>query len=336
VHGAERGVAVPHVVDQDPDAHQVVDVGEVATAHDHLLVDRVVVLRAAGHRGADLGRLELGADPLDHLGQLGVARRRALGHQADDLVVPLGVERGEGEVLELPLQRVHAEPVRERGEDLQRLPGDPLLLLLLQPAQGAHVVQPVGQLDDQHPRVPGHRHDHLADRLGLGGVAELDLVELGHPVDEVPDVDAELAAHVVEGVAGVLDGVVQQARHQRRGVHPELGQDGRHGQRMGDVRVAAASALALVALLGHLVGAHQGADVRLGVAGPHDPGQRLEHGRDAGGLGGRQAGQPGADPAAGRRARGLGGRCVRTGRSSSPDRGRADRRRHRAGRYGHR
>jgi len=24
----------------------------------------------------------------------------------------------------------------------------------------------------------GHRHDHLSDRLGLGGIAELDLVEL--------------------------------------------------------------------------------------------------------------------------------------------------------------
>jgi hypothetical protein len=28
-------------------------------------------------------------------------------------------------------------------------------------------VQPVGELDDEHPDVTRHRDDHLADRLGL-------------------------------------------------------------------------------------------------------------------------------------------------------------------------
>jgi hypothetical protein len=121
VHGAEGGVAVADVVDEHPDADQVVDVGEVAAAHDHLLVDRVVVLRPAGHRGPDLRGLEVGLDAVDDLGELGVARRAPLGDQADDLVVALGVERREGEVLELPLERVHAEPVRQRREDLERL-----------------------------------------------------------------------------------------------------------------------------------------------------------------------------------------------------------------------
>ncbi len=48
VDHAERGVAVAVVLDQDADADQVVDVGELAAAHDHLLVDRVVVLGPAG------------------------------------------------------------------------------------------------------------------------------------------------------------------------------------------------------------------------------------------------------------------------------------------------
>ena len=61
-------------------------------------------------------------------------------------------------------------------------------------AQGAHVVQPVGELDDQHPDVARHRHDHLADGLGLGGVAVLHLVELGDPVDEQRDLVAEVGA----------------------------------------------------------------------------------------------------------------------------------------------
>ena len=54
VDDAERAVAVAVLVDEDADADEVVDVGEVAAADDHLLVDRVVVLRAAGDLGVDL------------------------------------------------------------------------------------------------------------------------------------------------------------------------------------------------------------------------------------------------------------------------------------------
>ncbi len=193
VDDAEGRVAVAFGVDEDADADQVVDVGELAAAHDHLLVDRVVVLRPAGDVGLHAAVAQVGVDPLDDLGQVGVARRRPLGDQPDDLVVALRVERGEREVLELPLDRVHAEPVGQRGQHLERLAGLALLLVRRQEAQRAHVVQPVGELDDQHARVAGHRDDHLADRLGLGRLAELDLVELGDAVDQVRDLGAELA-----------------------------------------------------------------------------------------------------------------------------------------------
>ena len=192
VQHAEHGVAVAQRVGEHADADQVVDVGELAAAHDHLLVDRVVVLGPAGDGGLDLraraGRLDL----VDHGGQELVACRRALGHQADDLVVHLGVQGGEREVLQLPLDRVHAEPVGQRCVDLERLAGDPLLLVLPEEPQRAHVVQPVGELDDQDPDVLAHRDDHLADGLGLRGVAVLDLVELGDAVDERGDLVAEV------------------------------------------------------------------------------------------------------------------------------------------------
>ena len=94
---------------------QVPDVGEVAAADDHLLVDRVVVLGPAGDDGVDVGGLELLGDRGGHLGEVGVAGRGALGDQPDDLVVALGVEGGERQVLQLPLDRVHAQPVRQRS-----------------------------------------------------------------------------------------------------------------------------------------------------------------------------------------------------------------------------
>ena len=282
VHDAQRRVAVAHRVDQDPDADEVPDVGEVAAADDHLLVDRVVVLGPAGDDGLDLRGLELLADRRGDLGQVGVPRRRALGDQPHDLVVALRVQRREREVLELPLDRVHAQPVGQRGEDLQRLARLLLLLLGREEAQRAHVVQPVGQLDDQHPRVAGHRDDHLADRLGLGRVAQLDLVDLGDAVDEVGDLGAEVGGDRVQGDAGVLDRVVQQRGHQRRGVHAQAGQDRGDGQRVGDVGVAALALLRGVGGLGDVVGPLQQRQVGLGVALPVQGGQRLEHRADDG------------------------------------------------------
>ena len=58
VDGAQRGVAVLHRLDDDPDADEVEDVVEVAALHDHLLVDAPQVLRPAGDVGGDaqLGR----------------------------------------------------------------------------------------------------------------------------------------------------------------------------------------------------------------------------------------------------------------------------------------
>ena len=173
-----------------------------------------------------------------------VARGRALGDQPHDLVVHLGVQGREREVLELPLDGVHAQPVRQRGVDLEGLAGLALLRLLLQVAQRAHVVQPVGELDDEHPDVAAHRDDHLADRLGLRGVAVLHLVELGDAVDEHRDLVAEVGAQLLEGVRRVLDGVVQQRGDQRRLGHADVGEDRRHRERVGDVGVAALAHLA--------------------------------------------------------------------------------------------
>ena len=57
----------------------------------------------------------------------------------------------------------------------------------------AHVVQAVGELDEQDADVARHRDDHLADVLGLRQLAgaELDLVELGQAVDDPGDLVAE-------------------------------------------------------------------------------------------------------------------------------------------------
>jgi hypothetical protein len=270
-HTQDR-VAVANGLGEDADAYQVVDVTELPAAHDHLLVDRVVVLRASGDGCLDVLPPQVVLDLVDHLGEVLVAGRRTLRDKPDDLVVQLGVEGGEGEVLDLPLEGVHAEPVGQRCVDLQRLACDALTLGVI--TESPHVVEAVGELDDEDPDVLRHRDHHLADGLGLGRFAVLDLVELGQAVDEHRDLVAEVGAQLLQRVGGVLDGVVQEGGTQRRRRHAELGEDRRDRDRMRDVRIAAQPGLPTMPLLCRLVGLLDHGEVGLGVGHPDDP----EHG----------------------------------------------------------
>ena len=123
-----------------------------------------------------------------------------LGDHLLDLLVLARVERPEREVLELPLERVDAEPVGERRVDLERLARLAHLRLLAHVLDRAQVVQPVGELDQDHAHVLGHRDDELAVVLGLGVLAalELDPRQLGDALDELRDLLAELGADVLD------------------------------------------------------------------------------------------------------------------------------------------
>ncbi len=130
---------------------------------------------------------------------------------AHDRLARLGVEHLEGEVLELLADRLHAHAAGERREDIHRLAR--LLDLLFGPhgADRAHVVQPVGKLDQDHPQILGHRHEQLAEVLGLLGLGrgQLELGQLGDAVDEVGDLGAEPLGQLGIARARVLDRVVQ-------------------------------------------------------------------------------------------------------------------------------
>ena len=199
--GPEGGVAVLDGVDDDPDAHEVEDVVELAALDDHLLVDGVEVLRPAGDLRVDPQLGQALAHLLEHLGEVQVALGAPGRDHVVDLGVALRVHGREGEVLELLADLLHAEPVGERRVDVERLAGRPLLLELRHGRDRAHVVEPVGELDDQDPQVLGHRHEHLAHRRGLLGLlgVELDAVELRDAVDDGGDVAAELHLEVVAG-----------------------------------------------------------------------------------------------------------------------------------------
>ena len=86
------------------------------------------MLRAAGDLRLDAHGLQLLGQVVARARHVALALLALLVHEPLDLVVLARVERLEGEVLELPLDRVDAEPVGQRREDVERLLG--LLLLL--------------------------------------------------------------------------------------------------------------------------------------------------------------------------------------------------------------
>ncbi len=252
VHHADGAVAVLHRIGDDAHRREVVDLVELAALLGHLRVDRIEVLRAAGDVSLDAKPLKLAGKVFAGLVDVALALLALLADQALDLLVLARVKRREGEVLQLPLDRVDAQAVGDRRVDLQRLFGLLDLLLLGQRVDRAHVVQAVGQLDQDDPHVDGHRDDHLAVVLGLRGVARLegDAGQLGHAVDQRGDLLAETGLHLLQRRARVLDRVVQQRGAQRLGVKAHAGADARDADRMHDEVLARAPALVGVVLAG--------------------------------------------------------------------------------------
>ena len=112
MHRTERGVAIAHRMGNNAQRHQVVDLGELLALALHLLVDGPIVLGAA----VDLevlqtNAVELIGKRLDGLGKVALADLARLRHHARDALVGIGLQVEEGQVLELPLNRAHAQAV---------------------------------------------------------------------------------------------------------------------------------------------------------------------------------------------------------------------------------
>ncbi len=132
------------------------------------------MLSASGDLGGDSDVEQLLGEVLTGAVDVALAVVALLRDQRLDLGVLARVQGLEGQVLELPLDRVDTEAVRDRGVDVERLTRLVDLLLLGHRVDRAHVVQAIGELDQDDPDVRGHRHHHLAVVLGLGLVAGLE------------------------------------------------------------------------------------------------------------------------------------------------------------------
>src|SRR5271169_3196874 len=111
-----------------------------------------------------------------------------------------------------------------------------------------HVVEAVRELDEDDPEVVRHREEHLAERLGLLGLARGEgvLPDLRDAVDEVGHVGSEELGKALFRERRVLEDVVQETRCDRRFVQLHLREDHRDVQRMDEVGLARGAKLVAV------------------------------------------------------------------------------------------
>jgi hypothetical protein len=255
----ECAVAIAHGTGEHAHRGQVIDLVELAPALVHLLPDGVEVLGTPGDLGLDAHLAELVVQERDELVDLRLALEAPLGHSAHELLVVLGIQDPQGQVLELGLHLGHAEAVGERRVDVERLLGDLLGLLGGQEVERPHIVQAIGELDHEHAQVARHGHEHLAVvlRLALLAGGEGELADLRDAVDEVGDLGPELPLEIALGRVRVLEDVVQEPRRHRDHVHLEVHEQAGHLERMREIGLAGGALLTLVGLLREPVGAGQ-------------------------------------------------------------------------------
>lgn len=205
---AEHPVAVGVLADEYQQAPEVRSAQRSALASHPVHGDEVPW--PDQHFGRDPGVLEDGAGVLGDLRE-GIVVPRVVGRdELAGLRALVGVQDREDEILQLGLECLDAEAFGERDEDVPGDLGDTRLFLGAHHAEGAHVVQPVGEFDRHDPHVVAGGDEHLAEGLGFGGRSVVDLFELGHAVDEIGDLVTELRTHLIERHLGVLDGVVEE------------------------------------------------------------------------------------------------------------------------------
>ena len=268
----QRAVAVVDLVDDHSERHDVGQLLEADVALGHLLPDRIGMLLAPHHFGLEamVGEVELQPQP-DAVDEVAPGRMQ-LRQPPRDRRIGVGLELLERERLHLVHDFVHANPLGQRGIDIHRLLGDPAALVLrLHMMERAHIVQPVGELDEQHANVVAQRQQELAQILGSALILRLrlDLAELGDPVDQPRDRRSEQFLDLLVRRDRVLDRVVEDCGDDRLVVELQVGEDARDFDRMAEIGVARGPHLRAMGLHREDIGAVEHVLVGVGVIGPN-------------------------------------------------------------------
>ena len=190
-----------------------------------------------------------------------------------------GIDFGLGifqrQVFQLALYRIQAQAVRQRHVNIDGFGRDFELLVFGHGIQGAHIVQAVGQLDENHAHIVRKGKKNFFEVLGLQRsrlVLVKDDVYFGEPVHNTRHRSTKARFDVGEGVFGVFHHIVQKGAHHRRWPQADVGHHNvGHLQGMKDIGFARLAAGVGMGRHGQVerilnVGAFLLADVALKIA----------------------------------------------------------------------
>ena len=140
----------------------------------------------------------------------------------------------------------------------------------------------ISEFDQYDAQIAHHGQQHLAKTLGLRLLAalELNLIELGDPVDNLGDISAEARGDFFFRCRRIFDDVVQNRSNQGVGVEMQFGENFCRRHRMGDIRLAAQAFLSMVCSCAEFCGGAHAFDLLGGQVG-RDLGQQIFEARSA-------------------------------------------------------
>ena len=211
--GTECLIALLDRINDNPERHDVGELLERDVLALHLDPDRIgglltAVDRGVGKVGGLQRRGQFFRHPLDHAAALRAQEREP----RQNTVARFAVEFGKREVFEFVLHAMHADALGERRVDLHRLARDLAAFVgALDEFERPHIVQAIGQLDQEDPNILRHRQHELAKILGLLGPVGLQFQprQLGDAIDKESDLLAKQARHVFKRRHGIFHGIVE-------------------------------------------------------------------------------------------------------------------------------
>ena len=167
VQNAERGIAVVDRIDNHADCDQIIDFIDAAIDALHLAINAVQMLWPPADGSVDTGLRYLLADALHGIVQYLFAIGTLLLKLAFDVRILIRHEVLKRKILKLALDGAHTKAVRERCIDIQRFLGLAHPLIGIAIGERSHIVQSVGQFDDDHAHIRRNGEEQLAKVFGL-------------------------------------------------------------------------------------------------------------------------------------------------------------------------
>ncbi len=254
-------------IDDDPEGRDVIDLIEIDVLIPHLHIDAVDLFQAARHFALDAVFVKLFQQGPFHFIDITGPFLLSLGDLTLDILIDIGMEVAKGQVLQFRFNPVDPETVGNGGIDIEGLLGNLRLLFRGVVLEGPHVMEPVSQLDQDHPDVLHHGENHLSEILCLAlfGRPEGDLADLGQPIDQLGNLFSKVFLNIFEGGEGILNGVVEKAGGHTRRIEFHLGQDAGDLQGMNQVRLSGETDLADVDLCRNDIGLVDEVNVRIRI-----------------------------------------------------------------------